>query len=179
LVLLILGLLDCFDAVSEEGMQDQTGKQQQQSNEPDEPLLLPRAVLERELSRLERDRRSKAHQQRSPKSDSGSPVGHFAAAALMDAQSTGVRDNAILHRFRTQLINKAISDHRKESCFKNYDDFLELCDPYLTSSEVDLSVFRRLKDMVPVPLKKYFTAKTFIFLGPNEYGTVFQQDFLR
>lgn len=144
------------------------------------------AILERELTRFQQPKSndndslpSSSHHHQYPKRHHHNHHHHGNKSDDADAESVREHDLALIQKFRTQIVNKSLHSYRQEQCFRNYNEFIRICSPYIKRTELDFQAFHNLQNAMPQNLKRYFSAKAFLFLRPTELGTVPTEDFLK
>ncbi len=125
--------------------------------------LLPRTTLEKELVRQS-------------KKDALKPnISYVRGGSDIELE----QDKTLLQNFRQQLLNKAVHAYRQNHCFRNYNEFIRICSSHIRHTELDFKMFQCLQSAMPNHLKRYFTAKAFLFLRPTNSGIVPTEDFLK
>ncbi len=129
------------------------------------PTLLPHTTLEKELTRLQL------------KKDASNP--NISSYVCRGSDIELEQDKTLLQNFRQQLLNKTVHAYRQNHCFRNYNEFIRICSSHIRHTELDFKMFQCLQSAMPNHLKRYFTAKAFLFLRPTDSGTVPTEDFLK
>lgn len=141
-------------------------------------LSASRAILEEELNRYKQRKNHSTHNRLQNHHKHHS---HYHKQTHHDELNhISEHDDSVLQNFREKIVENALQSYQQEYCFKDYNEFIKTCPPYIkTNAELDFENFKVFQQSMPKNLKRYFTAKAFIFLRPSEGGTVPTEDFLK
>ena len=127
--------------------------------------LIPKDILERELANYEREKKYNDKE-------------NIPYLALRQMQmSLELYDHSLLFEFKKSVIANTI--HKYQNRLFQHDIFQTISHYLHENKELSYDLFLTLRDLSPENIKKYFTAKVFLYLGPNLDAKISSDDFIK